>query len=68
MATLKLKTEMLARLARGPTNARIARDLCVGEATVKTHVSNVLAKLDPRDRGKAVVVAYEGGLVQPGSE
>lgn len=58
--------EVLEALARGATNAEIAAELFLGEATVKTHVSRVLAKLDLRDRTQAVVFAYENGIVTPG--
>jgi DNA-binding NarL/FixJ family response regulator len=57
--------EVLVLLAGGATNAEIAAALLLGEATVKTHVSRVLAKLGVRDRTQAVVFAYEHGVVRP---
>jgi DNA-binding NarL/FixJ family response regulator len=59
--------EVLHEVARGASNSEIAERLYISETTVKTHVNHILAKLDVRDRIQAVVLAYDSGLVEPGS-
>ena len=59
--------DVLRLMARGATNAEIAASLFVAEATVKSHVGSIFAKLDVRDRAAAIVFAYDHGVVTPGS-
>jgi DNA-binding NarL/FixJ family response regulator len=59
--------EVLALVGRGLSNAEIAARLVVSHATAKTHVARIFAKVQARDRAQLVVLAYESGLVQPGS-
>lgn len=66
-ALTERELEVLSHVARGESNGDIGRSLFLSEATVKTYVSRLLAKLGVRDRVQLAVLAYEGGLVRPGS-
>ena len=61
------EVEVLQLIAKGLSNAEIAKELYVSETTVKTHVARVLMKCNIRDRVQAVVLAYESGLIRPGA-
>ena len=61
------ESDVLKLMARGATNVEIAEALHVAEATVKTHVGSIFAKLDVRDRAAAIVFAYDHGVVTPGT-
>ena len=60
--------EVLRHVALGLSNAEIARVLIIGETTVKTHVNRILTKLGLRDRTQAAVLAYQTGLIEPGTD
>jgi DNA-binding NarL/FixJ family response regulator len=62
------ESDVIRLMARGLSNGEIAGELFLGEATVKTHVGRILAKLGARDRVQAVVAAYESGMVVPGAD
>jgi DNA-binding NarL/FixJ family response regulator len=66
-ALTERELEVLRHITRGLSNAEIGEELFLSEATVKTHVTHLLAKLEVRDRVQAVVLAYETGLVEPGA-
>jgi DNA-binding NarL/FixJ family response regulator len=61
------ENEVLVQVAKGLSNAEIAAELYVSQATVKTHIGRLLMKLAARDRAQLVMIAYETGVAQPGS-
>ncbi len=61
------ETEVVKLIARGMSNAEIATELHLSDATIKTHITRILAKLGLRDRVGVVILAYESGLIEPGS-
>ncbi|ASU83923.1 DNA-binding response regulator [Nocardiopsis gilva YIM 90087] len=65
-ALTEREADTLRLMARGRSNAEIAAELFVGVQTIKTHVSNILSKLQVRDRTQAVIAAYDSGLIRPG--
>jgi DNA-binding NarL/FixJ family response regulator len=66
-ALTERELDVLRLIARGRPNTEIATALFLSETTVKTHITHLFAKLDIRDRAQAVVLAYESGLVEPGT-
>jgi hypothetical protein len=65
---MRTRTGCPALIAAGPSNAEIATTLFVSQGTVKTHVTRILAQLALRDRVQAAVLAYETGLIRPGTD